>query len=70
MGILGGLRSNPLWLHGAAMLLGGAATMRTLAWLLHDAPFASVFIGVEIVSAIALILVGSRFGDSNRGRTA
>lgn len=62
MSLLGALRSNPLWLRGAAMLLGYAAIMRTLAWLLHDAAFAEVFIGVEIVSAGALLLVASRFG--------
>lgn len=69
LGLIGGLRSNPLWLHAAAGLLGTAAVVRTLAWLLHDAPLASVFIGVEIVSATAFVLVGSRFGRASRGRT-
>lgn len=61
MGLLGATRSNPLWLQGWAMLLGGAAVMRTLVWLLHDAAFAGVFIGVEVVSAGALLFVASRF---------
>jgi hypothetical protein len=61
MSLLGAARSNPLWLRGGAMLLGGAAIMRMLAWLLHDAAFAWVFIGVEIVFAAALLFVASRF---------
>lgn len=65
MSLLGGVRSNPLWLHAAALLVGGSAVMRTLAWLFHDAAFAGVFIGVEIVSAGALVLVASRFGRTN-----
>jgi hypothetical protein len=65
MSLLGAVRMNPLWLHAAALLLGGAAVMRTLAWLLHDAAFAGIFIGVEVVSAGALVLVASRFGKTN-----
>ena len=65
MSLLGAVRMNPLWLHAAALLLGGAAVMRTLAWLFHDAAFAGVFIGVEVVSAGALVLVASRFGKTN-----
>ena len=65
MSLLGAARMNPLWLHAAALLLGGAAVMRTLAWLFHDAAFAGVFIGVEVVSAGALVLVASRFGKTN-----
>jgi hypothetical protein len=67
MSLLGASRSNPVWLYGGAMLLGGAAIMRTLAWLLHDAAFAAVFIGVEIVSAGALLFVASRFDAANAG---
>jgi len=65
MSLLGAARMNPLWLHAAALLLGGAAVMRTLAWLFHDAAFAGIFIGVEVVSAGALVLVASRFGKTN-----
>lgn len=64
MSLLGAARSNPLWLHAAALLVGGSAVMRTLAWLFHDAPFAAVFIGVEVVSAGALVLIASRFGKA------
>ena len=65
MSLLGAARMNPLWLHAATLLLGGAAVMRTLAWLFHDAAFAGIFIGVEVVSAGALVLVASHFGKTN-----
>lgn len=65
MSLLGAIRSNPLWLCGAAMLLGTAAVMRTFAWLIHDAAFAGVFIGVETVSVGVLLLVAWRFNKAN-----
>jgi hypothetical protein len=65
LSLLGAARANPLWLHAAAILIGGSAVMRTLAWLFHDAAFAGVFIGVEVVTAGALLLVASRFGKTN-----
>jgi hypothetical protein len=68
MSLLGAARSNPLWLYGSAMLLGGAAIMRTLAWLLHDAAFAGIFIGVEIASAGVLLFVASRFSAGGERR--
>jgi hypothetical protein len=42
-----------------AALIGGAALLRTLAYLLHGAELASTFIAVE-VAASALLLVASR----------
>ncbi len=43
-----------------AGVLGGAALLRTLAWLLHGAAFAGVFIGVELVSAALLLFAARR----------
>ena len=37
------------WLLAAAVLLGGAAVMRTVAFVAHDAPFATTFVAVEVV---------------------
>ncbi len=56
MCFLGAWQRQPIWLYSAAMLLGGAALFRTLATLLHDAPFATVFIAVEVV--LTLVLLG------------
>ena len=49
------------WIYCACMLLGGAALMRTIAWLAHGADFAPTFIGVETVVTIALLIAASRF---------
>jgi hypothetical protein len=38
-----------------AGMLAGAAAMRTLAWSLHGAAFATVFIAVEIAAAALLL---------------
>jgi hypothetical protein len=43
-----------------AGVLGSAALVRTLAWLMHDAAFASAFIGVELVSGALLLLAAHR----------
>ena len=43
-----------------AGVLGGAALMRILAWLMHDAAFAGTFIAVELVSAALLLLAARR----------
>lgn len=61
MCLWGAARTNPLWLRGGAMLVGGAALMRTLTWLFHDAPFATPFISVEVVSAAVLLYIAWRF---------
>ncbi len=43
-----------------AGVLGGAALLRTLAWLLHDAAFGGTFIAVELVSAALLLFAARR----------
>jgi hypothetical protein len=57
--LLGIIRGQNQWLYAAAIILGLAAIMRTLAWLVHGAPFAPLPIGVEVVSTI-LLLVSAR----------
>lgn len=64
MALLGAVRMSGTWLRAAAMLLGGAATMRTLAWAIHDAAFATEFIIIELVCAFTLLFIASRF-DAN-----
>ena len=51
-GIYGAWRRQRAFLFAAAVLLGGAATMRTLTALLHDAPFATQFIVPEVVMTV------------------
>ena len=45
----GAFKSNSTLLSAAASMLGVAAVMRLVAWGVHGAPFATVFITVEVV---------------------
>ena len=42
--------------YSAALILGGAAIFRTLAWAMHGAEFATVFIIVEAVLTAMLLV--------------
>jgi hypothetical protein len=48
------------WLRFPAALIGGAAVMRTLAWLLQGADFAALFIAVEVGTALLLWRAAAR----------
>ncbi|HIF94235.1 MAG: hypothetical protein ABGX04_06710 [Myxococcales bacterium] len=61
MAMLGAIRSNGTWLRASAILLGGAAIMRTLAWAIHDAELATELIVIEAALAIVLLAIASRF---------
>jgi hypothetical protein len=45
-----------------AGMFASAAVVRTLAWLVHGAAFAPVFIPVEVVAAILLVIAALREG--------
>jgi hypothetical protein len=61
--MLAGSRSgNARLLLVPAGMLAAAATVRTLAWLVHGAAFATTFILVEVVAA-ALLVAASRSDD-------
>ena len=64
----GSYRSSSSWLGAGALLLGLAAVMRLLAFGLHDAAFAPVFIAVEVVLATWLTVCAVQF--ERRGREA
>ncbi len=55
MAFLAAWKQNPIWAYGAALLLGGAAVFRTLAWAVHGAEFATLFIVVEAVMTLMLV---------------
>ena len=59
--LLGCLPGRARVLHFPAALLATAALGRTLAWLLHGADFATLFIAVETIGALVL-LVAARQG--------
>ena len=48
---IGQLRGKSDWFLVAVLLLGAAALMRTIAWMLGHADFATAFIVVEVVAA-------------------
>ena len=63
--LLGAATARPTWLQAAAMLVGGAAAIRTLAWLLHDAPFATRFIVFELAITGLLLFAAARFAKKS-----
>ena len=65
--LYGAYRQAGHWLRASACLLGGAAFARLVAWAFHDAPFTTFFIGVEVVSAVLLLVVASKFEDTPAG---
>jgi hypothetical protein len=58
--LVGVVHLEARWLRAAAMLVGGAAVMRTLAWAIHDAAFAARFIVIEVAIAALLLFSASR----------
>ena len=58
--LLGAIKANAQWLHGAALLLGGAALMRTASWMLHEADFATQFIVAEVVMTAILLFCAAK----------
>jgi len=58
--LYGAATANPHWLRAPAILVGSAAFVRTLAWLLHGADFAAAFIAVEVVVTGILLVVAAR----------
>jgi hypothetical protein len=56
------LPGRSAWFYPAAVLLGAAALMRTLSWVLGHADLALTFIAVEIVMAGIMILAAQTLG--------
>ena len=62
--IYGAYRVNPTWLRAAACLVGVVAVTRTIAWAFHDAPFAGLFIAIELISAATFFASASRLATA------
>lgn len=58
--LLGAVRLERQWFTAAAVLVGGAAAYRIVAWALHGAPLATDKIGVELFSTAIAALAASR----------
>jgi hypothetical protein len=68
--LLGVIRRQAVWLHAGALLVGGAAVCRTLAWMFQGAAFVAPLIAVEAVMASLLLFAAWRFGVDERADTA
>ena len=60
--VLGSRRGHTQVLLFPAALLASAAVGRTLAWMLHGATFAALFIAVEVAASLLLLTVARRYG--------
>lgn len=58
--LIGSLPGRARVLYFPAALIGGAAVTRTLAWALHGADFAALFITVELVTGGVLLATARR----------
>jgi hypothetical protein len=58
--VLGVVTLRREWLYAPAMLVASAAVYRTVAWLAHDAPFATASIIIEVVITALLLFAASR----------
>ena len=58
--LLGVILLQRTWLFCAALLMGGAAFFRTLAWLVHDAALAADAIALEVVVAVLMLVAASK----------
>ena len=54
--VLGVLTRKSQWLVAGAIMVWGAATYRTIAYLLHDASFLGAFVALEVFMGTILIL--------------
>ena len=55
MVFIGAWTAQPAWLLAPALLLGGAAGMRCFAFVVHDAPFAAMFVAAELIMTGILV---------------
>jgi hypothetical protein len=60
MALIGVITLRKEWFYAPAMLIAGAALFRIVAWLAHDAPFATASIIIEVVITSLLLFGASR----------
>jgi len=64
LSILAGTRAGQArMLYFPAALLGSAALCRTVAWAIHGAAFAAMFIAVEVTASLLLLAAARRVGE-------
>ncbi len=65
--LIGVIRLKRTWLYAAALVIGGAALFRVLAWLIRDAAFTPDLIGPEIAFTAILLFVASKMPPEGVG---
>jgi hypothetical protein len=58
--IIGLVTEKREWFYAAALLLAGAAFFRTASWVLHDMPFATEQIAIEVILTALMLFAASR----------
>lgn len=61
--LLGSAPGRARLLYVPAGLIGGAAVTRTVAWALHGAAFATLFITIEVIVGVVLLAAASSLND-------
>jgi hypothetical protein len=64
MALLGALTLQRTWFLAAAIMVAAVALFRTLAWLFHDAAFATQSIAVEVVVLAIVLAAAVRIGKA------
>lgn len=65
MVVIGLLSNQRSWLYAPALLVASTAVFRVIAWLAHDAAFATQQIVVEVVISALLIAAARRLADKD-----
>ena len=65
MVVIGLITDRRSWLYAPAMLVASTALFRVIAWLAHDAAFATQQIAVEVVISLLLIAAALRLADKD-----
>ena len=63
MVVIGLITDRRSWLLAPAILIASCAVFRVIAWLAHDAAFATQLIAVEVVITALLLAAASRLAD-------
>ncbi|MEH6582343.1 MAG: hypothetical protein V7754_10445 [Halioglobus sp.] len=63
MVIIGLLTNRRSWFYAPTILIASTALFRVIAWLAHDAAFATEQIAVEVIVTALLLAAASRLAD-------
>jgi hypothetical protein len=58
--LIGVVSTQRIWLFAAAILVGGAAFYRTMAWIFQDAALATESITIEVVVTVLVLATALR----------